>query len=62
MDRYISPPVQHVIETTSIITIITTIIGAIPWFVALLPGVYYGLLIYEKWTGRKIADRRRNPR
>jgi hypothetical protein len=61
MDR-LSESVRHFIEGTSLVSIVGLITGWIPIFVALLPGIYYGLLIYEKITGRKIADRRKKPR
>ena len=54
--------VRWLLETTSIAAIITTVFGWVPVVIALLPGLYYGILIYEKVTGKKLADRRKKPR
>lgn len=55
--------IKLLVETTSLATITSAIFGWIPGMIALLPGLYYGVLIWEKVTGKKLyAERRKKQR
>jgi hypothetical protein len=49
-------------ETISLTTIIATLTTILPPIAALVSIAWYLLNIYEKVTGKKIADRRKTPR
>jgi len=51
-----------VMETISISAILATLTAVLPPVAAIVSIAWYGLNIYEKWTGKKIADRRKRPR
>lgn len=53
---------KHTIDALSLTAIVTTLAGWLPPIAALLSIIWYLILIFEKVTGKKIADRRKKPR
>lgn len=59
---YISDNTKHVVDAISVGTIVATIVTWLPPLAALLSIIWTSLRIWEMFTGKPIADRRKETR
>ena len=59
MDKHLPDPALAVPQTASILAIIAAVIGWLPAIVAIVPAIYYGVLIWESKTVQGWLKRRR---
>ena len=50
---------KHILDVVSISTVIATMASWLPPLASLLTIIWTGMRIWEMWTGRYIADRRK---
>jgi len=56
---YVPDPSNATPHVASMGALLGTLSGLLPWFVSLVPAVYYAILIYESKTVQKWVRRRR---
>ena len=59
---YISESLKHTLDLISFTTIVGTMTAILPPLAALISIVWGLMRIYETWTGKTIADRRKERR
>lgn len=59
---YISDNTKHVVDAVSVGTVVATLAAWLPPLAAFLSIVWTGLRLWEMFTGKPIADRRKETR